>query len=220
MIRRAQGARRGLPQWLWAVAALSLAALNWNSALADGTDQVVRVEETWELVIDDPDADTSGPQITCAISPAGNLYGRHCLFTLNHRSHPSFTAGGLQLQVWDGKSVVSSKKHPNQSLLATSGETIGWTMKMSLQNGNLIFDVDDGVSSTWGNFGTQGYLWDSVSSNLANLNAYDPAVTVANSGVGFAGNRVQSLVLKKVRLVLSSGEVLEDNTPRVVHSQD
>ena len=42
---------------------------------------------------------------------------------------------------------------------------------------------------------------------------YKPAQTVANSGVGYAANRVQKLVLKKVRMVSASGEVLEESEP-------
>lgn len=221
MFCRAQFARLRQARWFFTVVALSLVAPYGNSVSAvDGSQQVVRVEETWELVVGDPDTETSGPQITCAISPVGNLYGRHCLLTLNHRNHPTFSAGGLQLQVWENESLVSARKHPNESLLATSGETVRWTMKMSLQDGGLIFDVDDGVSTTWGNFGTQGYLWDFTTANLPNLNGYDPAVSVANSGVGFASNRVQSLVLKKVRYVLSSGQIVDDNTARVAYSQE
>jgi len=52
---------------------------------------------------------------------------------------------------------------------------------------------------------------------LPNLNGYDPNASVQNSGVGFASNRVQSLVLKAVRLVTSTGEVLQDTTLRPVY---
>jgi hypothetical protein len=36
--------------------------------------------------------------------------------------------------------------------------------------------------------------------------------------VGFAGNRVSSLVLKRVRVFLSDGQQVVDETPRVVHT--
>jgi len=164
MLRRAQRARGWQARLALAMTALSLAAPHWTPTLAaEGGTIVVRVEETWELVVGTPDSDTSGPQVTCAISPTGNLDGLYSIFTLNHQSHPSFTAGGLQLQVWDGDATLAAKKHPNQGLLATAGETVRWTMKMSLHDGGLVFDVDDGASTTWGNFGTQGHLWASTS---------------------------------------------------------
>jgi hypothetical protein len=217
MLRCARSSRLWLARPVLAVLATSVVVLHGNLASAQSGNQVVRVEEDWEVVVGTPDSTTSGPQITCAISPLGNLGGKHCLFMVNHRTHPSFSAGGTQLQVWNGESLFATDKHPNTALLSTAGETVKWTMKMSLVGGQLIFDVDDGVSTTWDNFGANGLLWEAVESDLANLNGYSPAVSVANSGVNFASNRVQSLVLKKVRLVLSTGEVLEDNTARVVH---
>ena len=54
---------------------------------------------------------------------------------------------------------------------------------------------------------------------LENLNSYHPTVSVGNSGISYAANRVQSLVLKRVRVTTSEGEVLEDSTARPVHQQ-
>ncbi|MBI2480845.1 MAG: hypothetical protein HYV60_20125 [Planctomycetia bacterium] len=55
---------------------------------------------------------------------------------------------------------------------------------------------------------------------MESLNGYDPAVSVQNSGVAYAGNRVTRLVLKRVRATLATGEVLEDTEERVVHSHN
>jgi hypothetical protein len=52
---------------------------------------------------------------------------------------------------------------------------------------------------------------------LVNLNAYDPQVSVTNSGVGFAGNRVTSFVLKSVRWYSEAGLVAELTTPTTVY---
>jgi len=81
----------------------------------------------------------------------------------------------------------------------------------------LQFEIINGSSATWGNFGGQGYLRANVATNLADLNQYTPQLSVDNSGVGYAANRVHSLVLKKVRLVTATGQVFEDATARVVH---
>jgi len=91
---------------------------------------------------------------------------------------------------------------------------------MRLADGNLVFEVTQGTSTTWGSFGGQGYLTASLNTTLAGLNAYHPAVSVAHSRIGYAANRVQSLVLKAVRLTTSAGQVLEDTTPRVVPAQE
>ncbi len=59
-----------------------------------------------------------------------------------------------------------------------------------------------------------------MTTTLGDLNGYTPTVSVENSGIAYAANRVQSLVLKRVRLFVSTGEVLEDTAPRTVHSQN
>jgi len=178
-------------------------------ALAQSDAQVVRVEEDWELVVATPDPNSDAPQVTCVISPVENVDSVHAAFELNHQSMPDFVAGGLQLQIWNNEEHLGSRKFPNGSLLQTAGETVRWTQSLELSEGLLTFEITDGTSAAWGNFGGQGYLKASISSQLENLNGYSPTVSIANSGVGYAANRVASLVLRKVRLVTSTGEVLE-----------
>jgi hypothetical protein len=180
---------------------------------------VVRIEEDWEMVVASPDPDCAGPQITCVMSPTGNLAGAYAAFELNQRSLPSFQPGGLQLQLWSGDRPIFQTQGPSAAVMSTAGETVRWTQVMRMVDGAVVFEVVNGSSATWGAFGGQGYLKLFVPAGLGNLNAYTPEVSVQQSGIGYAGNRVQSLVLKRVRYQLSTGEVLEDGTPRVVHSQ-
>jgi hypothetical protein len=86
-----------------------------------------------------------------------------------------------------------------------------------VNDGNVTFEITNGSSATWGEFGSDGYLKVTVESEISNLNRYHPKFSVEQSGVGYAGNRVESLTLKEVRLIMSSGTVLRDTTPRVVH---
>jgi len=205
---------------LWPIGLLLIAAiLAGCSEAAAQEPTVVRVEEDWELVVGDPDPTADAPQVICVISPQGNVSGVYGAFELNARSIPDFMAGGLQLQVWEGDTALSDRRHPNGVLMQTTGETVTWTQSMELSDGALTFDVTDGSSSTWGGFGGEGYLRATVNTALTNLNNYNPVVSVANSGVSFAGNRVTSLVLKQVRLELSDGQVIVDDTDRTVHSQ-
>ena len=69
-------------------------------------------------------------------------------------------------------------------------------------------------------FGGQGYLQSSLPTNLTSLNEYNPKLSVLNSGVGFAANRVTSLTLKAVRGVTSDGQVLQDTTVRPVYPRN
>ena len=189
-------------------------------ATAQSPPTIVRVEEDWEMVVGEPDPGRDAPQVTCVISPLGNVGSLYATFELNQQGLPTFTAGGLQLQIWDGEAPLSDRGFPNNAMLAQPGETVRWTQCMEVDDGSLNFEITNGTSTTWGNFGGQGYLKASINTTLTSLDAYDPAVSVEHSGVGYAANRVQSLVLKRVRVYTSTGEQMEDTTARVVHLQD
>ena len=179
--------------------------------------RIVRVEEDWELKVLTPDTNSAGPQVTCILSPCGEVDCVYGTFELNHRSVPSYVPSGLHLQAWCGQEVVSVKSSHNTGLITTPGETVFWTQRMDLTEGVLFFEIVSGTSSTWGSFGGQGHLKTHVNSTVSDLNGYDPEVSAANSGVGYAANRVQHLILRRVRLVTDNGQVIEYNTPRNVH---
>jgi hypothetical protein len=181
---------------------------------------VVRVEEDWELRIDSPDAKTTAPQITCTFSPNGNVDSVHATLAVNHQSLPEFVPGGIQLQIWDGEREMASKKFPNESVLSTANEIVRWTQAIAIENGQILFEIENGSSTTWGQFGGQGYLKATTNTTLQDLNAYNPKISVDQSGVGYAANRVKVLVLKEVRYYMQSGEVFRDTAERVVHLRD
>jgi hypothetical protein len=199
---------------------LALACLLACAALAQGqTPTIVRVQQDWELVVGEPDQDSASPQVVCVLSPRGDVDWTYAAFELNHQNVPDFVPGGMQLQVWRGTRAVVQKQFSSNAQLATPGETITWTQSMSLDDNRLTFAIADGHSTTWGNFGGTANLQATVFTRLTNLNAYDPAVSVRNSGVGFANNRVRSLTLKCSRLTTSQNEELQDTTPRVIYAQ-
>jgi hypothetical protein len=181
--------------------------------------QVVRVEEDWKMLLGDPEPQSVAPQVTCVISPVANVDSLYAAFTLNHRGLPNFNPGGLQLQVWDNETPLSIKNSANTSILSKSGEPVTWTQSMELKDGALTFEILNGNSATWGEFGGNGELKASVNTALPNLNNYSPDVSVKNSSIGFASNRVQSLVLNRVRLITSTGKIIEDKTVRIVYPQ-
>ena len=206
--------------WLLRGLLALLCVVAWAGIVsADSGPTIVAVEEDWELVIATPDPDTTGPQIICTLSPQGNMSGLYGTLELNHQTVPDFSPGGLQFEVWHGEIMITERRAPTQNVLAHPGEVIRWTQKMELADGLLNFEIVDGSSTTWGSFGGQGYLKAVVPTWLQSLNGYSPSVSVQNSGINYASNRVQSLVLKRVRLITAEGEVLEDTTPRPVHQQ-
>lgn len=187
-----------------------------GSAWSYDAPTVVQIEEDWELVIADPDAGNAAPQITCTISPHRHLDNLHAVLEVNHKTVPYWAAGGVHLQTWAGEYNLTRRSLESTAPLSTRGETIRWTTRMSVWNNSLTFAITNGTSTTWGDFGGSG-LTSSYGTSLTNLNNYSPDFSVRNSGVGFASNRVQSLVLKRVRYKLLNGDVLTDDTPRVVH---
>jgi hypothetical protein len=181
---------------------------------------IVRVEEDWELVLLTPDPVNTAPQVTCAVSPIGDLSSVYATFELNHQSQPGFATGGLHLQLWRDETSLVSRHSPQLEVMSTVAERVRWTQAMTLEAGGLTFEILNGDSTTWGSFGGEGYLKASVSTDLPNLNQYDPRVSVANSGAGYAGNRVHALTLTAVRVVTSTGEVYQDDTDRPAHTLD
>ena len=178
---------------------------------------VVRVQEDWELVVGDASAQREAPQVVTVLSPFTSDASVYGLFELNHQSLPSYQQGGMQLQAWSGEELLGFKDNARTDLLGQQGEVVTWTQEMSVANGNpLRFRILDGQSSTWGEFAPEGSLYLNTGIALDNLNGYSPNFSVGRSGVSFGANRVQSLILKRVRLYSSEGLIAEDETARPV----
>ena len=211
---------RKLVRWVCPALVLFLLLSLPAAVFAQDGPAIVRVEEDWELVVGEPEPNLVAPQVTCVMSPIQSLDGLYLLFDVNHQNHPDFVAGGVQLQVWNGDSALLERKFPNTLAMAQPGETVAWTQVMAISGGNLLVEIINGRSATWGTFGDQGYLRAAVASTVANLNGYSPAFSVANSGVGYASNRVTLLVLKRVRYYTEAGILVEDVTPKAVVSAE
>lgn len=200
---------------LWRLFLFSVTAAGLLGGSAVAQDPVWQVVEDWELVVASPDNGISGPQVTCTISPLGNLSGQYATFDLNHRASPSFAAGGMHLHLWEGETRLGTLSRQSGMVLSTANETLTWKTIMSVDAGVLIFDIDSGVSTTWGSFGST--ILSSVVTTIPNLDQYSPDVSVAHSGIGFASNRVTSLKLKRVTYRRVSGATTVDSTERVLH---
>jgi hypothetical protein len=198
--------RRGC---LWIT--LALLGNLWFTGLTCGQTPTptVRIEADWELVLNTPDAASDSPQIVCVLSPTDNVHGIYAAFELNQQSLPSFSPGGMQLQLWDGETPLAESNHVSGVQFQNAGETVAWTQIMELKNGALRFEVRNGRSTTWGDFGALGTLEVSTPSSLENLNGFNMDVSLNNSGVNFGGNHVLSLTLKRLRYIKANGEVQE-----------
>jgi hypothetical protein len=70
---------------------------------------------------------------------------------------------------------------------------------MTLDGCKLVFEVVDASSESWGDFSGSGALRLETATDLERLNGYRPAVSINESGIAYAGNRVSSLVLERIR---------------------
>jgi hypothetical protein len=212
----------GWVTWSFVLAVVMvITGIDMRPCAAESPGQVLRIEEDWELVVATPDPGSVAPQVSCAISPLNGVDGLHATFELNSQSLATFNPGGLQLQVWNGETAVAASHHPEYKVLDKSNETITWTCVMRIGDGEVVFRIKNGVSDTWGTFGNNNYLRLIVPSDLADLNGYQPASSVENSGVSYAGNRVVSLKRLAWRAYADTwgqDEVFSDDAPVVVHS--
>lgn len=187
------------------ILALAFAAPVW------GQGRVVSVEEHWEMKLGQPDAERSAPQTTMVQSPNDNVEGVHFIFTLNHAMVPDYQPGGMQVQLWDGGQLVDSST-AESGVFTHDAETVRWVQRLSLADGQIRFQVLNGESETWGTFGGDE-LSVSEPSSFSNLNSYRPAVSLSESQVNYAENRVVSLTLKKLVWTTEDGQVHEMNAP-------
>jgi hypothetical protein len=199
--------------WQWAVSTC-VATLIAATVHADSP-RVVQLEEHWELRLGEPDSDLSAPQTTMVVSPDGDLDDVHFLFALNHSTVPAYAPGGLQVQAWEGDQLLDHQSADEVGALSHGEEVVRWVQRLTLDGTTLSFQVLDGASETWGSFGGDD-LSLSVETALTSLNSYRPGVSITESQVSYAENRVQSLTLTKLVWITDDGEVHEMNAPIAV----
>jgi hypothetical protein len=173
-----------------------------------------RVEEDWLLVVATPDAVGVGPQITTSMGPtADRTTAPFIAFDLNYREYPSFMPGGLQLQVWSGETLLRYSTSKTEQF-NTQGETITWTQRMSLADGQVTYKITSGTSTTWGAFGDD--LSVSFPTNVSSLAGYSPDTTVANSGASWQVNNVKTMTLVAIRYYSNDRLISTDSTARPI----
>lgn len=177
---------------------------------------VMRVEEDWEAVFNEPDGDVDAPQFHTIISPFADLDYFYLQVCWNYREQPEFVAGGLQLLAWEGEWPVGKKSYREDKLSAVA-ETITWTQAMQIRGSVLTFEVKDGSSTTWGLFGGPETSL-SGTAGVSQLNGYTTDASVSNSWISYGANRVDVLRIKEVRRYDADGNLISrDQTPKIVY---
>lgn len=177
---------------------------------------VGRVEEDWELDVNEPSTGNCSPQFHTVMSPYATLDGLYFQVTWNYHELPTVVEGGLQLQVWGGDADFASRD-AGQGNLSNDAERVTWTSVMSTDHTHVTFGIENGFSQSWGAFGGDT-MRVRTPRPLANLDSYSTDVTAGNSWVTYGSNRVNRLVLKEVRYYADDGSLLSrDTTDRVIY---
>jgi len=179
--------------------------------------QVVKIEEDWKLVLNEPNNAGNSPQFHTIMSPYGDLMNVYLQTTWNYWETPEFNPGGLQLQARYNDFYIYGEGYLGSSQLSTNAETITWTQVMETNGEVISFIIDKGQSLTWGAFGGETMkLQGGV--HIPDLSGYDPNVSVKNSWITYGANRVDLLVITGIRYYGPGDELLyEDTTQRVVY---
>ena len=217
-----RGLRIGFSATSWGiVTAMGLAVCLLPSASeADYSEPVVGVQEDWVLVLYEPNDALTAPQFYTVMSPFGHLDSMFAQVTWNYRELPDFSSGGLQIQGWNGESLLTAKSFDSQKL-STSAETVTWTQTLQTDGTKVSFAIHNGQSTTWGSFGYPAQnMKIQGAASLPNLNGYNPNFSAAKSGVSFGSNRVGSLKIVEVRYYGPSGLLGVDTSPKVVFELD
>ena len=206
---------------LCVAASVALLGLSVPTALQAGfSEPVLGVVEDWELVLNEPNQALHAPQFHTVMSPFGHLDSLFAQVTWNYRELPDFTSGGLQIQAWNGETILVEKSFGTEKL-STTAETVRWTQILQTDGAKVSFTIKNGQSTTWGNFGYPAQnMKIQGSASLPNLDGYSPSLSVENSRISFCSNRVGSLKITEVRYYGASGLLGVDTTDKVVFEID
>jgi hypothetical protein len=205
--------RKSFRVGLAALAAAALITTAPKGQARDGIGDIVRVEQDWEIVVGAPNPTQCSPQLFIMLYPvSGGDYS--CQFLVNYADQPSFSAGGVQLQIWQSNTVLDGHDNcPNQAILQQANETVTFTLSMQISGSNLEFKAQN-VSSP--SFGDIANLDANVSYDpTATFNNYSSADSVNNSGILYGANRVASLTLKQVRKYDANGNMVTEDAQQV-----
>lgn len=157
-----------------------------------------RIEEDWELVLATPDGEAASPQIALQMKPESSspLTG---MFLINYHDTPAYTAGGVQIQMWDRNTNVATADYP-ASTLTTQDEVIPFTLYMDRSTGNLRYGVCGGSCITWGDLAAAPEeIGVETPDNSTSFPQYDSAFSLRNAEIVCGATRVKSLRLLEVR---------------------
>lgn len=180
----------------------------WLGSISFAEDRsIYRIEEDWELRINDPDPANFSPQLTLFVSPSVDTEADYFQLQLNYSADSDFSGGGFDVAAVRNAEVADEVRSLTSQALSQSNDEIHWTNVMVILEEKLLFAVKDGSSLTWGNFGGPEYLVEIPGATYSDLAEYHPQQTLDTVDIGFGANRIDSLTLTRVRVYYTDGKV-------------
>jgi hypothetical protein len=176
------------------------------TAAAQSASPVTRIEEDWEMDVVFAKDELGAPQIVTLMSPDSST-SSYFTFEINSTTLPEPEDGGLQVHAWVGDESYDSKTPPTDDTLDRSREIITWTQVMEVQDGMLVFSVENFRSRSLGDFQNDSQLEVSMPTSMEDLSTYHYEHSVDEAGVPYAMNRVNSMTLRRVRLYSGGSEL-------------
>jgi hypothetical protein len=182
---------------------------------------VMKVEEIWEMTVNTPDPTNAAPQLNTVMSAYEHVDSYYGLLTVNYQDLPNFSQGGLQAQIWQDTTnlsdvLLTTDGVVNKRVLSKSGETVKWSQALQLSSeGVLVFSIQGLKGETWRKDFTLATK--AATPGLANLNQYNPKVSVMytrNWGLGL--DRIKQLRLRTIRKYDAKGNRLSEDKVEIV----
>ena len=212
---RRDGKRRFTRGGSLAVRLLCIGMTVLSTSSLGGTEPVItRIEEDWVLVVRTPNVAKTAPQLLNVISPVANVSSVHAILEINHSTQPEFTAGGLQLQGWNGDTLTGFHHGSPAGALRFDNEIIRYTLRMEIGDDKLTVEVVNGRSDSWGAFGGKGILKTHMKCDVNDLSRYSPQFSADRSRVGYGGRRVDRFYLDRTRYFSDAKLIRQDDTDR------
>lgn len=168
---------------------------------------VYKVEEDWEMMVNEPDVSNNSPQITFFTSPSHELDNSYFQLQMNYHADEAYSSGGFHVaSVQEGKTVDEARSVTRKNL-STNDDVVRWTSVMAVIDNRALFAVRDGYGREWGNFGGPNYLVRMVPSPVSDLSKYQHQQSLQSVDIGFGRNRISRITLKAVRLFYTDGRV-------------
>lgn len=185
-----------------------ISALADSSVAAADDATIYKIEENWEMVINQPDPITTSPQVTFFTSPSVHSESDYFQLQMNYAADDGFSGGGFHVAAVRDNHIHDEARSRTERTLSTDGERVRWTSVMASIHGKLLFAVKDGHSIEWGDFGGPDYLVKIPASHWSDLSEYHPQQSLNNVDIGFGANRVASVTLLSVRIFYTDGRVI------------